>query len=384
MTSKKNLKIIIAGDLLPWTNNIEQFKAGDASCLFSSEVCQLFSSADFSIINLEGPLTDCQEKQIKIGPVIKAEKEAVNGLKALGVKAVAMANNHVTDYGIQGILDTFEILDVHGIGHVGAGRNIHDINTHLSFGDGGRSFCIYNVSEAFFNVPDENNPGVNLYDEYVVCNEIRDLKKQHDYVIVIYHGGAEYFQYPTPQTRRRFHRMADSGADLITAQHTHCIGCEEWYNGSYLLYGQGNFLFSKQTTRPMTKEGLVLEVMIDDTLNVKKHRVELNENACIKYSDNQTLFDFYERSNDINDEEKIKQRFCELKPDRIIESYLLAYKGNSFVIRRFKKLIPKFIWKKILRSYSSNQIMRNQFTLTSDRANEDVHYMWKKIMNENT
>lgn len=36
-----------------------------------------------------------------------------------------------------------------------------------------------------------------------------------------------------------------AGADIITAQHTHCNGCEEWYNGTYLLYGQGNFLFSR-------------------------------------------------------------------------------------------------------------------------------------------
>ena len=52
------MKIIVAGDILPWKNNVELFKKGDAFTLFGEKVYNLFESADFSIINLEGPLTD--------------------------------------------------------------------------------------------------------------------------------------------------------------------------------------------------------------------------------------------------------------------------------------------------------------------------------------
>ena len=51
-------KIIIAGDLFPSDGNIDLFEKGDARSLFGPEVCQLFSEADFSIVNLEGALTD--------------------------------------------------------------------------------------------------------------------------------------------------------------------------------------------------------------------------------------------------------------------------------------------------------------------------------------
>lgn len=371
-------KIIIAGDFIPCDNNMELFKHDDASHIFGSEICHLFASADFSIVNLEGTLTNSQEKQTKIGPAIKAEKETIKGIKALGVTAVAMANNHVTDYGEQGILDTFEVLEANGISHVGAGRNISDINTHLSLLNS--RICIYNVSEQFFNSPSETTPGVNLYDEYVVCNEIRELKKYHEYVIVIYHGGAELFPYPTPLTRKRFHRMADCGADIVTAQHTHCIGCEEWYKGSYLLYGQGNFLFSRQATRPMNMEGLVLEVILDNGLIIKKHRVELNKEACLQYSSDQSLIDFYNRSKEIDDSEMILKKYTKLKSDNIIERYLLAYKGNCFWLKKFKRFIPNQMYKRLLYSYSSGDILRNRFTLLSERANEDIYYMWQQIL----
>lgn len=375
-------RLILAGDLLPWSNNCKLFENGEASTLFGEEVCKLFQKADFSIVNLEGPLTDSNACQSKIGPVIKAGKDTVRGIKALGVKAVALANNHITDYMQEGVTDTLKVLEDNGIQYVGAGLDEHHITTHLSI-SGERKICIYNVSETFFNAPTSTSAGVNLYDEYRVCNELRDLKKQHDYVIVIYHGGAEYFPYPTPQTRQRFHRMVDSGADFITAQHTHCIGCEEFYNGAYLLYGQGNFLFAKQDIKPMTKEGFVLELVFRNSLEVIKHHVELTKEACLHSTDYKEQQVFEERSERIIDEDFIIQQFEKLKPDSIVDRYLLAFKGKSFLLYKFKRFISKKTWRRIIESYTHNQIMRNQFVLNSDRAREDVFYMWNHIAENN-
>ena len=377
-------RIVIAGDLLPWVNNSHLFKQGDATTLFGKAVQDLFATADFSIINLEGPLTSSIIKQKKIGPVIKSDIESIYGIKNLGVKAVALANNHITDYLHQGYVDTIEVLNNNQILYVGTGLNKNDIRTHLSITLGNKRICIYNVSETFFNVPTATSAGVNLYDEYRVCNEIRELKEKNDYLIVIYHGGAEYFPYPTPQTRQRFHRMAESGADFITAQHTHCIGCEEWYNGTYLLYGQGNFLFAKQTIKPMTKEGFVIEIVLrGENVEILKHHVEITDKACLQVTDYQHQQDFEERGKRIDDEEYIKQQFEKLKPENIIDRYLLAYKGQSYIFDKLQRLIPKRLWRRTIESYTDKQIMRNQFTLSSDRAREDVYYMWNHIKRNN-
>ena len=380
------MKIIVAGDILPWKNNVELFKKGDALTLFGEKVCNLFESADFSIINLEGPLTDATVKQDKIGPVIKADKETIKGIQALNVKAVALANNHITDYLQKGIDDTLSTLQHAGIKSVGIVdyQNKSKESKYLSVTDGQHKVCIYNVSETFFNQPTKKSSGVNIYDEWIVLNEIKELKQQHDYLIVIYHGGAEFFPYPTPQTRTRFHRMADCGADFITAQHTHCIGCEEWYNGSYLLYGQGNFYFAKQDDIPMKTEGLVMEISLDNQgVQINRHRVELNKNYCIEYSKDQSLSSFYERSKNIDNEELIIEEYKQLKPDNIVESYLLAYKGRNYIWNKLKAFLPKKIWKKLIESYSDSQIKRIFFVITSDRASEDVHYIWKKLLDKN-
>lgn len=118
----KTYRILIGGDLLPSGKNIPLFEQGDVNELFGKDICQLFAAADFSIVNLEGPLTDSELQQKKAGPAIKAPKACVQGIKALGITAVALANNHITDYGQGGYEDTIDALNTAGIMHVGSGK----------------------------------------------------------------------------------------------------------------------------------------------------------------------------------------------------------------------------------------------------------------------
>ena len=383
---QKPLKIIIAGDLLPSEDNFQRFEQGDIISLFGERICQLFAEADFSILNLEGPLTDATTALEKDGPGIKAPKSTVNGIKKLGIQAVALANNHISDYRQQGYLDTVETLDLAGIQYVGAGADIDHVKKFLSVRVGDKKICVYNVSETFFNKPGKNQAGANLYDEYVVCNDIKTLKQEHDYLIVLYHGGAEHFPYPTPQTRQRFHRMADCGADFITAQHTHCIGCEEYYNGAYLLYGQGNFLFARQKQPQylsMTKEGLVTELSLDESgIKVKNHRIQI-DGAVLRYDPEQDLSAFVERGKHIDDESYILSLLKEAKSKEILEKCVLSLKGD-FPLRRFiVRLFPKaFSFNGLVRSYTRKQCKRNLYMFQGDRRREDMEYVWQFIVDQ--
>ena len=375
-------KIVIAGDLIPTAGNIGMFEQGDVKKLYGPKICQLFSEADFSIVNLEGVLTDTEEKQEKAaGPSLKAPRKTIEGIKRLGVGAVALANNHITDYGNQGCLDTIETLKCNGIKYVGAGECISNIQNYLTVSLGDLKICIYNVSETFFIIPDEKTAGANLYDEWVVLNEIKKLKENHDFLIVIYHGGAEYLQYPTPNTRKRFHRMADCGADFITAQHTHCIGCEEWYNGSYLLYGQGNFLFAAQKKYVnLTKQGLVTEIFFSESdFKVKHHIVKIVGNV-LQYDENQDFSSFMERSSRIEDLKFILDEYKKVKADDILLRQLSASKGLFPLRRILKKLFPKLMERYVCSSYSRRHILLNLYPVRSDRIREDVHAIWEYML----
>lgn len=363
--------LVIGGDLFP-RDEQELFAAGKREKLFSKELLDLFSQADYSICNLEGALTNAEEKTPKCGPSLKAPPETIRGIRGLSLRCLALANNHVTDYGTQGYADTVSALEENGIGYFGGGLNSNSIQTHISVSLNGKTFVIYAVSETVFNLPDESTAGVNLYDEYRVCNELKELKSRCDYLIVLYHGGAEYFRYPTPWIRQRFHRMADNGADIVIAQHTHCIGTEERYKGAYLLYGQGNFRFVQKDHPDLTNRGLLLEIAVSkDGYEVRRHLVTTVDGMTM-LDPGQDLSDFEERNERLARGETFEKEYSAYSEEWMTK-WLVEFRGFKYLELLLRRLLPQKKFTAFLRrKYKDVTVLR---MLEHVRGEEDVEVM---------
>ena len=61
--------------------------------------------------------------------------------------------------------------------------------------------------------------------------------------------------------------MVRCGADVVLCQHSHCVGCYEYFEGGHILYGQGNFHFSSFVDRECWYNGLLVELDIDKNKN---------------------------------------------------------------------------------------------------------------------
>lgn len=365
-------RVIIAGDLFPVPANMESFANGDAKTLFGDTLCQMFAEADLTICNMEGALTDCPEYCRKIGPVLTMPTAVIEGYKKLGVDACMLANNHITDGGQHGVEDSIDTLQKANIIYIGAGTNESNIHRWFLRKVGDTKIVVYNVCERIFNKPTSTKGGAWIYDEYVVCRDIEKLKKDCDYLIVIYHGGIEQFRYPSPEIRKRFHRMADSGADMILSQHTHCIGSEEWYNGSYLLYGQGNFLF--RDIRPgQTDEALLIEILFKDgKAEVKRHLVRSYKKIYVRYDDQQDLSAIESRSENLKDDSFVEQQFQRFCRDRLY-NYLIACKSPSLSLRIIRRFCPKYFKNHlILKSFRENHLINILHTLRSEQKREEA------------
>lgn len=360
--------LIIVGDLFPVPTNFSKYTEGDVSYLFGERICELFAQADYRICNLEGALTDNPGKCEKTGPALYAPTSTIHAYKTLGIDCCTLANNHITDAGANGVIDTMKTLDDAGIIHLGAGKNEDTICKHVFIQIGQTRICLYNVAETMYNAPSKSNPGAHLYDEYKVCKDIETLKKECDYLIVVYHGGAEWFRYPTPRVKKRFHRMADCGADMVLSQHTHCIGSEEYYKGAYLLYGQGNFLF-RSFNNEFTDTGLIIELVFEKgTAVVKKHLVNAVKDT-VRYNYDQNLAGFYERSERITDDCFLQEEFRKYAYERL-DGYLNAYKGMVPFKRAFRHFFPKQYKKYLLSSYNRIELLLTLHSLRSEQNRE--------------
>ena len=103
------IKIIFSGDFAP-VIPVEKISNDHFN-----DISKFFETADLHITNLESPLTSCQQAIKKTGPSLKANPSSVSLLQQAKVNIACLANNHIFDYGEQGIKDTINICEENNI-----------------------------------------------------------------------------------------------------------------------------------------------------------------------------------------------------------------------------------------------------------------------------
>ena len=244
------MRMLLLGDVCPTDVTAPFFEACDISALFSDAVSVLQGN-DFSFVNLECAITQSESKIAKFGPHLKAPYETAEVLQMIGVDCVGLSNNHVFDFGKEGVADTLSALENSGIAWTGFGSDYSDSRKNYIISQCGEKIALVAVCEHEYSYALGNRMGSRPFDEYDTIEDIRKAKESCDRVIVFYHGGKEFCRYPSPRLHKLCRAMVRNGADVVLCQHSHCIGCYEQYEGGHILYGQGNFHFVK----PSKSEG---------------------------------------------------------------------------------------------------------------------------------
>lgn len=325
--------IIIGADFVPTESNREYFSKGDISYLFGSELINVLSKSDYRVFNLETPLTDQKSPIEKMGSAFMAPTSTVRAYKDAGVDLLTLANNHILDQGTAGLRSTIDTLEKAGINYLGVGNTSEEASKPYIFECYNKKFGVYACAEHEFSIVTENRAGANPFDPFDSCDHIRNLKKECDYVIVLYHGGKEYYRYPSPQLQKRCRKMVESGANLVICQHSHCIGCEEDFASGKIIYGQGNFLFDNSDMESW-KTGMLIE--ITDQLYINYIPVIKKENT-VRLADagekGKILREFGDRSKEILKDNFVNVRYSQLA-DETLMKYLYALQGKESVLFR--------------------------------------------------
>lgn len=253
----KSTSILISGDLVINQNY-------DKSNI-STEIIDLFKKSDLNIVNLEAPITVSSTKGFKLGPYLKGNEQATeNVLKNLNVHIATLANNHIMDYGEEGLRDTITFLNKNKIECIGAGSDIENASKTLFKEINGLKIAFINIAENEWSSAEENSGGAHPFDIINNVSKIYEARQLGYKVILIIHGGLEYYNYPIPFIKKSYRFFADQGADLIVSHHTHCIGGYEIYNNVPIYYSLGNFIFTKESSKNDWYVGQILDVVYED------------------------------------------------------------------------------------------------------------------------
>lgn len=235
------ITIIIGGDIYPAGSIEKAFMEGNAAEIFH-DLLDDISAADLSIVNLESPLVSRETPIFKPGGVIGANIKTINGFVASKWSILNLANNHSFDHGSQGLLETIHNVKKAGLACVGAGENIEKAKKPFIKEIKGERIVIYSMAEREFSIADNRTPGANPLDLINFVNAIRQHKQQGIFIVLI-HGGAEFYPYPSPEMVRRCRFMVDMGADAVICCHTHCPLPWEIYADRPIIYSLGNLVF---------------------------------------------------------------------------------------------------------------------------------------------
>ena len=318
--------IIIAADIVPTEFNVKQFAQGMVKDIVDEKIMAVLNRADYRICNLETPLSDETKPIEKYGPNLIAPTSCVNGLKEIGINLITLANNHIMDQNTDGLISTIQALKNKNISFVGAGKNIHEASKPFYFSVADVKYGVYACTEHEFSIADENHYGANPFEPLDSPDHVKKMKSACDYAIVLYHGGKEQYRFPSPYLQKVCRKLVEEGADLVICQHSHCIGCEEKYQGGTIVYGQGNFIFNMQNNEYWNTGMLV---GIRDDGSIEYYPIELEGNrVCCATGDRarQIMNDFRERSEEIKDPCKVEERYNAFA-DESIENYLLNISG---------------------------------------------------------
>ena len=296
------MKIVIAGDFCPHHRVEKLINDKKYSDIVSEEVREIFINSDISIVNLECPVVEGNYPVIqKIGPSIKANKNSFSFLKYFGVNTVTLSNNHIMDYGYEGLESTIEGCIDNSIDYVGAGENFSEARKPLYIELKNETIAILNISENEFSTTHDNQPGANPLDLINNYYDIIEAKNNSDYLVLIYHGGHEGYKYPSPRMKKTFRYFIDLGVDLVVCHHSHCYSGYEQYKSKHIYYGLGNFIFDwpKINNQPWNY-GYFLE--IDTKLNeINIHPyIQSNKNVQLKLLNKSEQNKFLEELAQIN------------------------------------------------------------------------------------
>lgn len=254
---------------------------GDFSFPFQ-EIMGTTSAADLAFINFEGAMSNLGKDGGKPYS-FNFDVRAINGITAAGIDVVSLANNHMLDWGYDALCDTYQRITTAGVGVVGAGCNKAEADApFVTTLPDGTTVAFLAFTEFYKGAQaTETRPGLALWSKTNIQEQIAALRSRHDIdlILVSVHWGTEYAPLSNSFQKEWGRMMIDAGADVIVGHHPHVRQEIEQYNGKYIIYSLGNFVFD-QSHRAEAMKGLAVEITTQQgaIVDFKEIPIQMNSN----------------------------------------------------------------------------------------------------------
>jgi poly-gamma-glutamate synthesis protein (capsule biosynthesis protein) len=212
-------------------------------------------SPDLRIINLETSITTSNRYWRGKGINYRMHPRNVECLSSAGIDVCALANNHVLDWGYQGLTETLSTLQQASIKTAGAGQDQQEAEAPAVCRLPGKGRVIlFSYATRSSGVPynwyaADSKAGINLLANlspdtvHQIAKQVKAVKQDNDIVIASIHWGSNW-GYAIPAEHRYFAQglIDEAGIDIIHGHSSHHPKGIEIYRNKAVIYGCGDFI----------------------------------------------------------------------------------------------------------------------------------------------
>jgi poly-gamma-glutamate synthesis protein (capsule biosynthesis protein) len=257
----KITKMLFFGDLMLDRHVGEKIKQNGVDWLFkklAGEENRFLQGLDLISANLEGAIAD---NGAHYNPTIAYDfsfsPEIISNLKKYNFNFFNLANNHFSDQGERGIIETRKNLDELKLNYAGCkDGQIGDCSGKI-IEISGEKIGLAGFSSVY-----------SLIDSKKAEEIVKKLADETDLVIVNFHWGVEYEHKFNQIQQKLAYALIDAGADIIIGHHPHVVQGLEIYKNKPIFYSLGNFVFDQYFSSD-TQEGLAVGI------NTANQKIEL-------------------------------------------------------------------------------------------------------------
>jgi poly-gamma-glutamate capsule biosynthesis protein CapA/YwtB (metallophosphatase superfamily) len=221
------------------------------------------------------------------------------------INVFSLGNNHIHDFGKKGLTVTKEILNgSKNVVSFGADYYQNVIEPQI-IEDNGKKIALLSVStdepEVMSKIATNNFQGVLDYNDDRIYEIIKSTKKSVDYFIILPHWGKEFLHYPSVQLRKKAYKWIEAGADLIIGHHPHVIQGKENYQGKWIYYSLGNYIFPtfykkngiKVNWKDENNKSILLEIDFCNEIKISEVGLKYNQKNNLLETHSESKEDFY-------------------------------------------------------------------------------------------
>ena len=212
------------------------------------------AEVDLRIINLETAITTVETHWLGKEIHYRMHPHNIDCLSVAGINGCALANNHVLDWGYEGLSETLRTLDAVGVKHAGAGNATEDATAPAVLNVPGKCrVLLFSFGSTTSGIPHQWGatsicPGVNLLDDFSqatasrMAKGMRQFQRPGDLLLVSVHWGGNW-GYDIPLEQIAFaHRLIEEGVSIVHGHSSHHVKTIDVFKGHLILYGCGDFV----------------------------------------------------------------------------------------------------------------------------------------------